>query len=114
MGADYIMIGSIFNKSLESAGDTTDKDGNVIDQYSQDAIDKFNVGIPLYKTYRGMSTKEVQKDWGKSDLTTSEGIVKTQMVEYTLNGWVDNFVSYLRSAMSYTGKKRTPTFYWRS
>lgn len=110
LGADYIMIGSIFNKSLESAGDTTDKDGNVIDQYSQDAIDKFNVGIPLYKTYRGMSTKEVQKDWGKSDLTTSEGIVRTQMVEYTLNGWVDNFVSYLRSAMSYTGKKELRHF----
>jgi hypothetical protein len=49
-----------------------------------------------------MSTKEVQRDWGKSDIKTSEGIVKKQKVEYTIPGWVENFSHYLKSAMSYT------------
>ena len=110
MGADYIMLGSIFNKALESAGETTDKNSFVIDQYSEDAKTKFDVDIKLYKVFRGMSTKEVQLEWGKTELTTSEGIVKTQLVEYTLDGWVDNFKSYLKTAMSYTGKNKLHTF----
>ena len=52
-----------------------------------------------------MSTKEVQKAWGKETPTTSEGVVRTHQVEYTVKGWVDNFESYLKSAMSYAGKK---------
>jgi hypothetical protein len=70
----------------------------------------FDSDIPLYKVFRGMSTKEVQKNWGKTDLTTSEGVVRQQKVEYTLNGWVNNFESYLKSAMSYTGKKELHQF----
>lgn len=115
LGADYVMLGSIFNKALESSGETMKNLGNlnnegfenyeVIDQFSEEAKQMFHAQIPLYKTFRGMSTKEVQKAWGKEDLTTSEGIIKKQKVEYTLEGWVKNFESYLRSAMSYTGKK---------
>ena len=115
LGADYVMLGSIFNKSLESAGETTkvsDYLGNheTINQYSEDAKKMFNAEIPLYKTFRGMSTKEVQKSWGKEELTTSEGIVLRQKVEYTLGGWVKNFEDYLKSAMSYTGKKELHQF----
>jgi hypothetical protein len=44
----------------------------------------------------------VQKEWGKTDVKTSEGIVRIQQVEYTLSGWVENFSHYLKSAMSYT------------
>lgn len=110
LGADYVMLGSIFNKSLESCGETTIENGDTIDQYSQDALDRFNVDIPLYKVFRGMSTKEVQKSWGKEELKTSEGVVRKHKVEYTLQGWVDNFTSYLKSAMSYTDKKELPHF----
>ena len=110
LGADYVMLGSIFNKSLESCGETTVENGDTIDQYSQDALDRFNVDIPLYKVFRGMSTKEVQKSWGKEELKTSEGVVRKHKVEYTLQGWVDNFTSYLKSAMSYTDKKELPHF----
>lgn len=115
LGSDYVMLGSILNKCLESAGETTKKVHNlneyeVINQYSETALDMFHVGIPLYKTFRGMSTKEVQKSWGKEILTTSEGIVKTQEVEYTIEGWVNNFESYLKSAMSYTDKKELHQF----
>lgn len=114
LGADYVMLGSILNKCLESSGDTTKLTNNgeyqLIDQYSNHAIEMFNVGIPLYKVFRGMSTKEVQKSWGKEILTTSEGIVKTQSVEYTISGWVNNFESYLKSAMSYTNKEDLKQF----
>ena len=113
LGADYIMIGSMFNKTLESAGETTREDGRVIDQFSEDAKIMFGSDIPLFKTFRGMSTKEVQKEWGRDDLKTSEGIVRRNRVEYTIEGWVQNFESYLRSAMSYTGKKELSQFIGR-
>lgn len=115
LGADYVMLGSMLNKCLESSGETTrivDSFDNhqVINQYSSEAKEMFHVELPLYKTFRGMSTKEVQKSWGKEDLTTSEGIVKRNEVEYTIEGWVRNFEDYLRSAMSYTGKKELHHF----
>lgn len=110
LGANYVMLGSIFNKSLESCGLTTNKLNETIDQYSSEARDMFNVDIPLYKNFRGMSTKEVQKVWGKKDLKTSEGVVRKYEVEYTLKGWVDNFTSYLKSAMSYTNNKTLSDF----
>jgi len=115
LGADYVMLGSILNKCLESSGETTkieDSLGNhtVINQYSKEAKEMFHAELPLFKTFRGMSTKEVQKSWGKDELTTSEGIIKRQKVEYTLEGWVKNFEDYLRSAMSYTGKKELHHF----
>ena len=49
-----------------------------------------------------MSTKEAQAAMGKSVLKTSEGVTKVQEVEYTISGWIDNFKSYLSSAMSYS------------
>jgi ABC-type long-subunit fatty acid transport system fused permease/ATPase subunit len=64
----------------------------------------------MYKNFRGMSTKEVQKKWGKLTLTTSEGISKNNKIEYTLSQWVDNFSDYLRSAMSYTDSKNLEEF----
>ena len=64
----------------------------------------------LYKKYRGMSTKDVQKDWGKEDLKTSEGIVKINKVEYTLSRWSENFEDYLRSAMSYCNSRTLEDF----
>lgn len=120
LGADYVMLGSIFNKALESAGETirdtsTIDDrgfavGQIIDQYSEEALNMFNADITLRKTFRGMSTKDVQKIWGKETFTTSEGVVKSHKVEYTLEGWVNNFTDYLRSAMSYCGKKELHQF----
>jgi IMP dehydrogenase/GMP reductase len=56
----------------------------------------------LYKKFRGMSTKEVQRDWGREELKTSEGISKYNKVEYTIKGFTENLTDYLRSAMSYT------------
>lgn len=111
LGADYIMVGSLLNKALESAGDTIKSNsGEVIDQYSNEALAMFESGIELHKSFRGMSTKEVQKRWGKDNLTTSEGVVKTHRVEYTLKKWTDNLEDYLRSAMSYTNRQTLKEF----
>jgi IMP dehydrogenase/GMP reductase len=110
MGADYVMLGSILNKCLESAGETTKENGELVYQLSSEVRNMFDVDIPLYKNFRGMSTKEVQKSWGKQELTTSEGVVRKHQVEYTLDSWVKNFEDYLRSAMSYTGKKELHQF----
>ena len=121
LGADYVMLGSILNKALDSAGENQVqiKDTNeymLFDNYLT-SFDIFDGGHfdtsnitpenlmaygSLYKKFRGMSTKEVQKSLGNEVLKTSEGIVKYNKVEYTLNGWVENFEHYLRSAMSYT------------
>jgi IMP dehydrogenase/GMP reductase len=109
LGADYVMLGSIFNKALESAGETNYGD-EPLNQYSLDALKMFNADIELTKVFRGMSTKEVQRDWGKEKLTTSEGVVRRHKVEYSLAQWVDNFEDYLKSAMSYTDKKTLPDF----
>ena len=110
LGANYVMLGSVLNKCLESAGETTKENGEVVNQFSEETRKMFHVEIPLFKTFRGMSTKEVQKSWGKADLTTSEGVVRRHNVEYTLEGWVKNFEDYLKSAMSYTGKKELRDF----
>lgn len=111
LGADYVMLGSIFNKALESCGETYEgnkkydswtEPGDKVDQYSTDVLLQFEAGKKFYKKFRGMSTKEVQKSLGKTELKTSEGISKMQPVEYTLTGWIENFTDYLKSAMSYT------------
>ena len=66
--------------------------------------------MDVYKKFRGMSTKEGQKEWGNKILKTSEGVVRFRKVEYTLDTWVDNFNSYLRSAMSYSDSRTLTEF----
>ena len=125
VGADYVMLGGVLNKSLESSGKCfirtekinetvgtneliISKNPNLTNGFEQisnkEAEEYFMEGGQVYKYFRGMSTKEVQRDWKKDKLTTSEGISKLNKVEYTLSGWTENFKDYLKSAMSYTGK----------
>ena len=112
LGADYVMLGGIFNKCLESCGDNFIKDSDEIYQTIDFdlATQKFNNDIDVYKYYRGMSTKEVQKSWDKSELKTGEGITKYNKVDYTLEGWCENFEDYLKSAMSYTDSRTLKDF----
>lgn len=108
LGADYVMVGSLFNKAIESCGDNylwnTVKVPKIVAKFA------YKQGIPVYKKFRGMSTKEVQKKWSKEVLTTSEGVIRFRRVEYTLAKWVENFEAYLRSAMSYTASENLDEF----
>lgn len=112
LGADYVMLGGLFNKSLESCGETFMKDTH--GQYFQiddiKATNAFDAGMNVYKYYRGMSTKEVQKSWNRAELKTGEGITKYNLVEWTLSGWCENFTDYLKSAMSYTDSRNLSEF----
>lgn len=110
LGADYVMLGSILNKTLESAGETLNESNQVVDQYSEIIKNAFKNGANFYKKFRGMSTKEVQKLLGNEKLKTSEGVNRVNQVEYTLEGWVENFSEYLASAMSYSGTKNLNEF----
>jgi len=122
LGADFCILGSIFNRALESAGETFKANikhigvenwtepGEPVDQYSDNVKNAFENGAKFYKKFRGMSTKSVQKILGNTELKTSEGVTRMNPVEYTVEGWTENFRHYLASAMSYTGKKTLKDF----
>ena len=105
-GADYVMLGGIVNKSLESASDNyklvNDEYYKILDS---SALERFNSGESVYKYFRGMSTKEVQKKWGRKELKTAEGVSFYNKVEYKISGWVENFSDYLKTNMSYSNIK---------
>jgi glutamate synthase domain-containing protein 2 len=122
LGADACMVGSIFNRALESAGETFKANvkhtgvetwtepGEPVDQYSENVKNAFENGAKFYKKFRGMSTKSVQKLLGNEVLKTSEGVTRMNPVEYTIEGWRENFEHYLASAMSYTGAEKLDDF----
>jgi hypothetical protein len=122
------MIGGLFNKCIESSGITTyGRSWIKIGKFKirNYIADFFRVGKPINrdkysdimcrvksgmlevnKMFYGMSTKYAQVEThSNAKLKTSEGIIKTQKVEYSLNQWVENEISYLRSAMSYTNSR---------
>lgn len=131
--ADYVMIGSLFNKAIESAGKTTygtfywNIRGKKIarplktllyfgrevpkEKYSE-VYKLVKAGkLTVWKENFGMSTKIAQGIINEANsietkkLKTSEGLLKYQKVEFDIMGWAENEVDYLRSAMSYTNSK---------
>jgi IMP dehydrogenase/GMP reductase len=144
LGADYVMVGSVFSKMLESAAYKT-MDRNVgskqihlkfpIERYENlkcengfwkgDYTDEFvekmkssghnvvknchDIGKLEAKFY-GMASKAGQIAMKGKKVHTSEGIEKTLPVTYTMSGWVDNMIDYLRSAMSYTNCRTIKEF----
>lgn len=100
-GADFVMMGSIFNKTYEACGQP------YVFKYIPIAnglipVFKF-LGIEVKRAYRGMSTVEVQKAWNKINLRPSEGMYKYQKVEFALSELMKNIDHRLQTAMSYTG-----------
>ena len=100
LGADYVMLGSIFNKALESCADNYLYGIKLNKKWAEFFYKR---KYPIKKYFRGMSTKQAQKAMGKTTFKTSEGVVRYRKVEYRLSGWVENFEHYLRNAMSYSG-----------
>lgn len=131
--ADYVMIGSLFNKAIESAGKTTygtfywNVRGKKIARpiktllYFGKEVPKDRYGemyslvkqgkATVWKENFGMSTKIAQGLINKANgvdvkrLKTSEGLLKYQKVEYDLPGWAENETDFLKSAMSYTDSR---------
>ena len=170
LGADYVMIGSLFAQCIESAGEKLKynrslnsktlhvpldryvnielgSDGQWYGYYSYDFVNKalnlwindvhkyehdteskeFKNAVKRYwDKYRemydkkligdinvkffGMASADGQKSISGEKTKTAEGITKYLPVKYTLKGWVNNMISYLRSAMSYTDCKTLNEF----
>ena len=60
-GADYVMLGSILNQCLESSGETTKENYEVINQFSEDAKNMFHAETPLFKTLEKLLLMRVSK-----------------------------------------------------
>lgn len=130
--ADYVMIGSLFNKAIESNGKTTygtfywNVRGKKIvrpiktllyygRQIPKNKYEKsyklFKQGkLSIWKQFFGQSTKIAQAMINEannlnSKLKTSEGLIKYQKVEYDIQGWAENETDYLKSVMSYTNSR---------
>lgn len=88
LGADYVMIGSLFAQLKESA-----------------AI-KNNGTVHFY----GMASAQGQCDISGGKTKTSEGIAKSLPVIGTIAGWTENMIAYMRSAMSYCNIKLIQDF----
>ena len=175
LGADYVMIGSLFAQCIESAGEkftneiqkasikfpierykntfSIDSNENVKGYYTDEFIEensktwknkvdewekfveeglsKDNADYKLVKLqykdrlkelqserfigklkvkFFGMASADGQKSMSGEKKKTAEGITKWLPVKYTLAGWVENMVSYLRSAMSYCDCKTLEEF----
>jgi IMP dehydrogenase/GMP reductase len=117
LGADYVMIGGLFNKMIESCGDTymsyLSNKVNLDNKIENNVLETYNIykhSHKFYKYFRGMSTKAVQKEWGRTELKTAEGIEKYNEVTGSLYGWTENFIDYLKSTISYCGHKSLQDF----
>ena len=114
LGADYVMIGKLFAECEEACGSifTEYKAPNEwTEKEKKDLVYTEEEGYHLrLREYYGMSTKHAQRLMGKTELHTSEGIVKYVHVNKTLPQWVENFTDYLRSAMSYTNSYNLKDF----
>ena len=128
VGADYVMVGSVFAKMFESAApkypnsedwvekplgvelrdlENIHKEGNAwYGSYNHKEIFLGDISLKFY----GMASKQGQIALNGTKTKTSEGLMKTLQVEYTMHGWCMNFIDYLRSAMSYVGVKTLDDF----
>lgn len=123
LGANYVMIGGLFCSLIESAGKTYFNDMEILPLTKHTVIErngtftiKDNETQGLYaasnltKKFYGMASKQGQIDMYGQKTKTAEGISKTINVTTNLSKWVDNMVSYLQSAMSYTNIYRVGDF----
>lgn len=93
LGADYVMCGSVFAKMKES-------EAEIFESFKGDN----------YKQFYGMSTPKAQIELGGDGSKATEGNETIIPVEYTMEEWVNNFKAYLKSTMSYCGKRTLEEF----
>lgn len=122
LGADYVMIGSVFSKLIESCAITYGYDKNN-KMYTINPIDgkttiRENDGYfsitrkdddcgegymvdKLYKVFYGMASRRGQEDLFGKKKWTSEGTEKHFECTTNIDKWSKNMNDYLASAMSY-------------
>ena len=119
LGADYVMIGSVFARMLESAAPKysdllsgeIDR-GNFKYMYLQDGkwmLEDEEVGN-ICATFYGMASRQGQIAMKGAKTKTSEGTSKCLSVDYKMDGWCKNFTDYLCSTMSYVGVRDLERF----
>ena len=119
LGADYVMLGKVFAKSVEACGEIETqtmplnyeilKDGPFNEWIRTQDISRIKF-LKCYREYYGMSTKRAQLEFGKEGTKTEEGIHSLVPVMWYLDTWVTEFTDYLKSAMSYTNAKNLNGF----
>ena len=108
LGADYVMIGKQFAQCQEACGETIMKT-MYLDEVITTKIDnkksiKKVVSTPtdvLHRIYYGMSTVRAQKETGRENLRTAEGIETVVPINTNLKVWTTEFKDNLQSLMSY-------------
>ena len=128
LGADYCMCGKLFAQCIEACTEVVADKEFVFPEEENDFIlkkhntvkkpyertdfilDLIKRGYKFERDYYGMSTKRAQRSMGGKGNKTAEGITTRISVNCTVSGWIDNFKSYLKSAMSYTGFRRIEDF----
>ena len=86
-GADFVMIGSMLAGTEESPGDV-----------------RATLNGEKFKEYRGMASKEAQRDWrGKS--STPEGVATMVPYRGSVNAILADIEGGIRSGLSYTGAR---------
>ena len=83
LGADYVMLGSVLNKCIDSAGQLVSLNGEG----------------RRYKEFYGMASEKGMRLLGKTG--TPEGKIIYNECCGTIESFTNEFIDYLRSAMSY-------------
>lgn len=122
LGANYVMIGSLFARTIESAGEKTlspltldfELPSQSIEDYTDfDYDNDLDVWVATYKdgkkhsigeidvTFFGMASGNGQRSINGKKTKQSEGTTKTLRVNFTLEKWSNLMAGCLKSAMSY-------------
>ena len=88
-GADFVMLGSLLAGTDESPGTIFEENGE------------------KYKVYRGMASKEAQRDW-KGNYSSFEGVSHRVSYKGSVKDVVNDLVRNIRSGLSYSGARNIP------
>lgn len=103
LGADYVMFGEIIARSEEACGKIV--------------VERNKYGFKS-REYYGMSTERAQEEINDASYEPNpdfkpkraEGIEKIVPIEYSMEDWLNNFQTDLKSAMSYANAKNLRQF----
>lgn len=114
-GADSVMIGNLFSKTLESASKKYYKDDNnklIETSNLQDVYNKYENDFEIYGHYRGQASKNFQNEYfGKLKKgTVAEGIDFHTKCSGPVENLYNEINGGLRSALTYAGAKNIEDF----